>query len=177
MRTCTRKVAVLLLAAFMQTMGYAGGPGNPDAGNDYVIHTLYIFNFTKYVEWPASSGSIRIGVVDNALAEEQLLKMAKAKSTSGSEISVVNSRADSELSKCQIIFIPLNNSAMASRLIEQFGDKPILIVTEQSDLVKKGASISFKINEGKLRFQVNEEVIKSKGMKVSSTLTSLADKS
>jgi hypothetical protein len=176
MRTFTNRMAMAIAAAFMLLAAHAGSSGNPPAGAEYAIHTLYIFNFTKYVEWPTAPNKMRIGVVDNASAEEQLQKMAKAKSTSGTEISVVNSRNDSDLSTCQIIFIPSNSSAMAARLIERFGDKPILIVTEESNLVKKGASISFKVNDGKLRFQVNEEAINAKGMKVSTTLTSLAEK-
>jgi hypothetical protein len=88
----------------------------------------------------------------------------------------VNSRNDNELSTCQIIFIPENSSAKAAALIQRLGDQPILIVTEESNMVDKGASISFKIADGKLRFQVNEKTIKAKGLKVSSTLVSLSEK-
>jgi hypothetical protein len=148
----------------------------PEPGTDYTLHTLYIFNFTRYVEWPAGAKSIKIGVVDNESAEEYLNKMAKAKSGGGAEISVINTKNDSELGSCQIIFIPSGSTAVAAKLIESFSARPILIVTEDADLTKKGASVSFKVVANKLRFQINEEVVKNKGLKVSSSLLSLAER-
>lgn len=143
---------------------------------DYTLQTLYIFNFTKYVEWPSANKAFKIGVVDNANAEEFLTRMAKAKSTGSTEITVINTKNELELSSCQIIFVPANNTQMAVKLIERFGSEPILIITEESDLTRKGASVSFKLVSGKLRFQINEDAIKSKGMKVSSSLLTLAEK-
>lgn len=143
---------------------------------DYTLQTLYIFNFTKYVEWPTGSKSIKIGVVDNTTAEGYLDKMAKAKSTGTSEISVINSKNENELGSCQIIFVPFNTTHLAAKLIERFGSQPILIITEEPDLTRKGAGVSFKQVSGKLRFQINEEAIKSKGLKVSSSLLVLAEK-
>ena len=143
---------------------------------DYTLQTLYIFKFTKYVEWPAGNKVIKIGVVDNAAAEEYLTKMAKVKSTVGAEISVINTKNDSELGSCQIIFVPSNNTHLAAKLIERFGSQPILIITEEADLTRKGACISFKEVSGKLRFQINEEATKSRGLKVSRSLTALSEK-
>lgn len=172
-------MAVALLAALL-VFSYqeirANNPGTPTAATDYTIHTLYIFNFTKYVEWPSGSKAVKIGVVDNTSAETYLQKMVQAKSGSGAELTVINSRNESELGACQIIFIPDNNSQLASKLIERFKSQPILIITEEADVTQKGACISFKMNSGKLRFQVNEDAIKSKGLKVSSSLISLAEK-
>ena len=167
---------MLVATAFFLVVARAGSTGYAPPGSDYAIHTLYIFNFTKHIEWPTGSKQVKIGVFDNATAEEQLQKMAKAKSNAGAEISVVNTRDENELGTCQIIFIPENSSAKAAALIQRLGDQPILIVTEESNMVEKGASISFKIADGKLRFQVNEKTIRAKGMKVSSTLVSLSEK-
>lgn len=103
--------------------------------------------------------------------------MAKTKSSSGAEISVINTRNETELGTCQIIFIPANATGQVSKLVERYASQPILIVTEEADLTKKGAGISFKLSsDKKLRFQINEEVIRTKGLKVSGSLTSLAEK-
>jgi YfiR/HmsC-like len=146
------------------------------APSDYTLQTLYIFNFTKYVEWPTGNRTVKIGVVDNDSAEEYLGKMAKAKSTGSAEIDVVNTKNEIELGSCQIIFVPSNNTHLAAKLIERFSSQPILIITEDPDLTRKGASVSFKLVSGKLRFQINEEAIKSRGLKVSNSLITLAEK-
>jgi YfiR/HmsC-like len=176
MNTFTIRTLMLVAAAFYLVVARAGSADEAPPGANYTIHTLYIFNFTKYIEWPTGSKQVKIGVFDNPTAAEELQKMAKAKSTDAAEISIVNTRNENELSTCQIIFIPENNSAKTAALIQRFGEQPILIVTEESDMIEKGASISFKIADGKLRFQVNEKTIKAKGLKVSRTLVSLSEK-
>jgi hypothetical protein len=171
LRTVFFSIALFLCAILAHaTKGISESPA------DYLIQTLYIFNFTKYVEWPTTAKKMKIGVVDNTSAEEQLKKMANAKSSGDFEISVINSKDETELSACQIIFVPANNTQLAAKLIESFSSKPILVVTEAGDFTKKGACVSFKVVGGKLRFQLNEEVIKSKGLKVSGSLTALAEK-
>jgi hypothetical protein len=175
----TMKLRTMLFSIFL-CFGYfftEAGKIIPEPPDDYALHTLYIFNFVKYVEWPiATTKSIKIGVVGNESAEETLAKMAKGRSAGPLEISVINTKNDTELSSCQIIFIPSGSSSAAAKLIESFNGKPILIVTEDADLTKKGASMSFKIVANKLRFQINEEVIKGNGLKISSALLSLAEK-
>ena len=164
-------VTSLFVYSFVLTT-YASSP----PATDYTMQTLYIFNFIKYVEWPGGSKAVKIGVVDNASAEEYLMKMAKAKSTTGSAITVINTRSENELGSCQIIFIPSNSMHLADRIIEHFSNQPILIVTEEADFTEKGASVSFKIVSGKLRFQLNENAIKSSGLKVANALLALAEK-
>lgn len=171
LRTVFFSIAIFLCAFLVHaTRAVSDSPG------DYLIQTLYIFNFIKYVAWPVEAKNMKIGVVGNATAETQFTKMANLKSSDDFKISVINSKDESELGTCQIIFIPSNNTTLAANLIESFSSKPILIVTEAGDFAKKGACVSFKIVDGKLRFQLNEEVIKSKGLKVSGSLTALAEK-
>ena len=165
---------ILFLAHFSARAG--DGLANPPA-DDYTIHALYIYNFTKYIQWPIAAKKIKIGVAGNAAMEEFLAKMAKVKSNSDLEINVVNTTNEGELGTCQIVLIPSStNSGATSKLIESFNSRPVLVITEQENLTKKGASISFKIIDGKLRFQINEEVIKTKGLKMASALSSMAEK-
>ena len=147
-----------------------------DQPADYKLHTLYIYNFIKYAEWPSSTKVIKIGVVNNPEAEANLAEMAKVKSNSTLAIEVVNSKSEADLSKCHIVFVPSNSTYMAPKLIETFNAQPILVVTEDADLTKKGACVSFKVVDNKLRFQINEDAIKTSGLKLSSAITSLAER-
>jgi hypothetical protein len=171
----TLLLVVMVLAPLVRSIGYSNRYNSAPSA-DYTLHTLYIFNFVKYIEWPGTLKSIKIGVVNSTQAEEALQKMVKAKSTSAALLSVVNTRDEAVLSECQIIFVPSNSSELASRLIERFSSQPILIVTEEADMTKKGASVSFKVASDKLRFQLNEETIKAKGLKVATALATLAEK-
>jgi hypothetical protein len=178
MRTAILRSGIMIfcMALFQGPFSASAGNETPGPTDDYTLHTLYIFNFAKYVEWPAASKTIKVGVVGNTAVEEHLAKMAKAKSTGAVVFSVINTKNEAELGDCQVVFIPENNTALAAKLIESFKGRPILVITEEADFTKKGASVSFKIVSGKLRFQINEEAIKSNGLKVSGSLTALAEK-
>ncbi|WP_276371097.1 YfiR family protein [Chryseolinea sp. H1M3-3] len=176
MKTVRTRAVLFSIAFFLAYFSTLANGFFSEPMKDYTLQTLYIFNFAKYVEWPTATRSIKIGVVGNTSAEDHLVKVAKAKSSAGVEINVINSLNESDLGSCQIIFVPVNNTKLADQLIENFNNRPILIVTEEADFTQKGACVSFKIVSGKLRFQINEEAIKSRGLKVSGALSSLAEK-
>ena len=43
------------------------------------IKAVFIYNFTKYIEWPkeSSTGSFKIGVYENKLLYDELIKMSQ----------------------------------------------------------------------------------------------------
>ena len=141
-----------------------------DESNMYSLHAMFIHNFIKYTEWPSSASIIMIGVVDNNDATSVLTK----KFGSNAKTQVKNFKNLDNIDACQIIFIPSSARSQLSKVIERAKGKPVLIVTEDADMIKRGASISFKIVSEKLKFQMNSDAIKGSGLKVASSLTSLA---
>jgi len=145
-------------------------------GGNYSVYSMFIYNFIKYLEWPENNNKIVIAVWNNAAATEELTKMANAKSTPAREIIVQNVSDEQGLLKSQMIFVPSNSSSAFLKLSDRLKAKPIVVVTEESDLTSKGASMSFKMVSDKVRFQINNELLKSAGVKVSGALEALAVK-
>ncbi len=143
---------------------------NAQDDNMYSLHAMFIHNFIKYTEWPSSVSIITIGVVDNSDATSTLIK----KFGSNVKTQVKNFKNIENIDVCQIIFIPSSSRSQLNKIIEKVKGKPVLIVTEDADMIKKGASISFKVVSEKLKFQMNADAIKVSGLKVASSLTSLA---
>jgi len=138
--------------------------------NMYSLHAMFIHNFIKYTEWPSSVSVVTIGVVDNSEATATLIK----KFGSNAKTQVKNFKNVDNIDVCQIIFIPSSSRAHLNKILEKVKGKPVLIVTEDADMIKKGASISFKVVSEKLKFQMNADAIKVSGLKVASSLTALA---
>lgn len=145
-------------------------------GGNYSVYSMFIYNFVKYLEWPENNDKIMIAVWNNASAAEELSKMAKAKSTPAREITVQNISDEEGILKFHVIFIPANSSSVLPKLAQKLKSKPIVVITEEPDLTSKGASVSFKTVSEKVRFQLNNEMMKSAGLKVSGTLEALAIK-
>jgi hypothetical protein len=135
----------------------------------YTYHAMFIHNFVKYIEWPAGKQPIVVGVLNNQEAVAAISQV-------GSAMQVKNLKKNDDFSTCSLVFIPSNSSGQLDKVLDQVKNKPVLVVTESAGLTQKGASISFKLVDNKMKFQINESAIKSVGLKVSSSLVTLAVK-
>jgi YfiR/HmsC-like len=135
---------------------------------DYKVHAMFVYNFIKYTEWPAGASQGIVGVLNSADATAAIGKVGTGK------MQVKNIKITDDLNTCSVIFVPANSNNQLTRLLEKTNGKPVLVVTENADMTKKGACISFKLVQDKLKFQLNQEAIKASGLKISSSLTSLA---
>lgn len=140
--------------------------------NFYKLHSLFIYNFVKNTQWQNVGNKFLIGVYgsDNAM---KILKGNLAGKKAGSkdiEIVKVNSPADAN--NCQVVYAPKSNKTKIINLIESSNSTGKLFVTED-DLTSEGASISFIIQNSKLKFKINKNNVDSSGLKISGSLLSL----
>ena len=132
---------------------------------------LFIYKFAEYIEWPGGSKDITIGVAGKTDVYDELSAFAASKSN----ITVIKIGAPAEVSKCQILFLPESQNAMAGAYKNSVGSKSILIVSDEKSLVGPGSDIGFFTEGGKLRFKLSESNIKQKSMVASSKLLALAN--
>ena len=144
---------------------------------DYKYHSVFIYNFTKYVQWPPSNqnqnNSFVIGVLGNSPMMGELEKLMTKKNVGSLPIIIKKISNISEAITCQAVFIPSHKSSQfdSDPLLR---GKPILFITETDGLGKKGSHINFVIQDGKIRFELNQTTILEAGLKVSSQLSILA---
>lgn len=138
------------------------------------IKTVFVFNFTKYIQWSNEGQEFIIGVVggdDETLTAFR--SMADQKSISSKKITIKEIDNTTDYASCNIIYITESKS---SKLVEVKSKnlKNILIVTEKAGMAEKGSGINFVKKDGKLRFELNEKEVEKCGLKVSSQLKGLA---
>lgn len=144
-------------------------------GQDEKFKALFMYNFTKYLEWPATqkTGDFIIAVFGNSPIVQELEIIAQKRSVGNQSIVVRKYNSPQEISRCHILFIPESKSSRASEIAVKCADKGTLIITDQPGLGKSVAGINYiKIN-GKQNFEINRQNIESKGLKVNSALLSL----
>lgn len=143
---------------------------------DYKYHPSYIYNFTKYIQWPANyqSGDFVIGVLGNSGIIAELEKMAATKSV-GSQNFVIKKYSNiSEVEKCQMLFIPSNKSKELASALEKLSGQSTLVLTEKPGLGVEGSGINFILDNGRWKFELNEAAAAKNKLKVSSELTRFA---
>jgi hypothetical protein len=143
--------------------------GHSAAAQEAKFKALFLYKFTEYIEWPTGSDNLVVGVVGNSDVLEELKKFTAAKQN----IEVINVSSASQAGSCNIVFLPKGENKQFDAMVSSIGKSSILLVSDNKDLVKKGADIGFFLESNKLRFLINKSNIESKKMLPSSKLLEL----
>jgi hypothetical protein len=142
------------------------------------IKSIFIYNFTKYVEWPASQkqGDFIIGVLGssnpNLIKELEKMALLSKIGTRGFVVKVYNSV--DEIGKCQLLFITAEKSSSITAAVAKVAKNSTLVIGENTGLIKKGAVINFVYQENKQKFELSKTNAERFGLTVSSSLVSMA---
>lgn len=140
------------------------------------FHSLFIYNFSKYVKWPdgQTGGEFVIGVLGSSELTKTLKATAGSRKANGATIVVKQFKSPAEIQDCQILYVSAGESSKIAQVVSKTSGKPILIVTDKPGLAKKGAVINFIEQDGKVKFELNQQYAETRGLKVSGSLVSLA---
>jgi hypothetical protein len=140
------------------------------------FQAMYIYNFSRMVEWPEDykSGTFEIGIIGNNSLMQELKTFTSNKKAGTQNISVVNFNNIDDVKKCHILFVGGNMEKKFSEIYSKINGHNVLVISEKTNLVGEGAAISFTIIDGKLKYYLNADNAKNKGLKVSSSLKNMA---
>lgn len=156
---------IFITLIFFGSQGFA-------QSNVYKLHSLFIYNFTKHIQWHQGAGSFTIGVYGSDIAYKVIEENLAAKRVWSQPINLVKLTDGSSTANCHIIYAPKSNKNKIISLIEATDNKNKLIVTEE-DMMEFGAQISFYLKENRLNFKISKNRCEANGLKVSSALLTL----
>jgi hypothetical protein len=185
MRTSGRivkAIAVLFLmwAGLASSVSFASTALAPSPTSpEYMIKAAYLLNFARLIEWPGDafatrSSPITIGVLGSDPFGQGLDLTVEGKKISNRQILVKRLQWGQDLRQCQIVFISAADSSRIGELASRVGGLPVLIVSEGTDLAKRGATINFSIEDDRVRFEVNVEAAKRARLNISSQVLRVA---
>ena len=141
--------------------------------NIYKLHALFIYNFIKHVQWSDYGDTFTVGVFGSQTALSEIRKSLSGKKISGKDIRVINVVGIGDANASQLVYFPKSNKNKILNMFESADKKNTLFVSED-DLVNYGIQISFYLEKSKLGFKISKKNIDAAGLKVSSSLLSLA---
>jgi len=141
---------------------------------DEKFKAIFIYNFTKYVEWPVKTGNFGIVILGNNAITPELQGIATKKTVGTNKIEVRNARTPADIGTCHILYIPSERSDVIPQFLPRAKAEGILIVTEKQDACLQGSCINFVNNSGKITFEISRTNIEKNGLKVSNDLIQLA---
>jgi len=143
---------------------------------DYKVHANIIYRFTKYVEWPENkhAGDFVIGIIGDSPLYEELGTLTTNKSVGHQKIMIKKLSAGAASYTCQILFIGQEESRNLKRVALLTADQPVLLITEENGLAKKGSCINFIIVDDRLKLEINKNNVLSRNLNIASELLKLA---
>jgi hypothetical protein len=170
MHSAAKVKILLLLAAFVFGSFTTVPSGNE--GNEYQVKAMFVFNFTKYVEWPEekSNDAFTIGIIGESEIIEPLERIATQKKVGDRKIVIKTLSAETD-EYCNIIIVSNSRLNKLEQIEKRYTGKGVLIISDES---QRSAAINLVTRDNKIRFEINQSLAKSGGVKISSQLLSLA---
>jgi hypothetical protein len=169
-----RKIFQLMLSSLMLLMMGLSivsaqlPQGNTDTFLEAKVKAAYLFNFTKFVQWPdQSDSSVSICIVGAPQIKTILQELSKTKPFH------VISEPGPQYSPCQILYIDrsANDFDQALSIVKE---KQVLTVSNFEKFTQYGGIIGFFTESGKVRLEININIARDNDIIISSKLLELA---
>ena len=143
---------------------------------DQTAKALFVYHFTKYVEWPAEKKESKfiIGIFGHADILTDLMNITYNKSVNNRAISIELISDPEKINLCNIIYIPNAYADELKSIIKKTKSQGVLIVTESVDACAKGSTINIIKKDSRMVFEINLDAAKEANLKVSDQLLALA---
>jgi hypothetical protein len=174
-----RRHAWLLCACMAGVFAGAAGVACAAGPSDYDIKAAFLYNFTKFVEWPQGAfpgveDPIVVGVLGAPQCAEALEQLVKTRKVSGRSIVVRRVATAQEAKSAHVLFVGVDEATQFARMLPALQGAPVLTVGESSDFTGLGGEITFVLEDSKVRFEINSVAAERAGLKISAQLLKLA---
>lgn len=144
------------------------------------VKAAFLYNFTRYVEWPAESRKpsepFRLCVVADSVITNAVKRTIEGESVNGRPLVMTAPRSVQDAHRCQILFVGRSEYRRASRLLAAVRGEPVLTVGDAARFTEQGGMIEFLLQDNRVRFDVNLRSAQRSKLRVSSDLLRIARK-
>jgi hypothetical protein len=168
---------LLLLTALL------AGPARADATPEYDVKAAFLFNFTKFVEWPAENfpaddAPIVIAVLGRNPFGQELENLVRDRFVDTRPIVVrfltTVEQAQAPGMIFHVLFIAAGEEAKFASVLAARSRPGVLTVGESDRFGTLGGMINFVVLENRVRFEINRAAATAAGLKLSAQLQKLA---
>ena len=144
------------------------------------VKALFLFNFTKYVEWPESAfasptAPLTIGLLGDTELAEPLRALAAGKTVNGHPIVIVDKMTADRATNCHILFLSTAEQKQLPSLLPALRGQPVLAVGENDKFTRLGGIVNFGRRDSKVRLEINTATAGEARLKLCAKLLGVAD--
>ncbi len=146
---------------------------------DYEVKAAYLYNFGRFVEWPAKVTTTRSDSFTICVLGEDPFGRALDVTLAGEMIGNqkvaarrISSPGDSV--DCRILFISSSEANRLNKIIDALDNSAVLTVSDIPQFSRRRGMIQLVLQENRIRFEVNLTATQHAGLTLSSELLKLA---
>jgi hypothetical protein len=177
----TQAAVWLLLLAVGLFVASADDVRAGDRTRERNLKAAFVYNFTKFIEWPDAtfndaSSPLIIGVMgsDSFLAAQAAAVEGRKLNHRPFLVTKVDSAQTAQAS--HVVFVSREAKTQSADILAALKDLPVLTVGESDEFLQTGGIINLVLEEGKIRFDVNQRAARRGGLRVNAQLLKLARK-
>lgn len=173
-----RKTTAIL--AFLLALAQLSPPARAQqAYREYDVKAAFLYNFVKFVEWPASAfrddrSPIEICVYGTDPFGQSLDGVVKGETVGGRGLAIRRPASFAGFEGCHVLFVAASERARVSEVLAAVGGRPVLTVGDADGFLRAGGMINFVLDKGRVRFRINEAPAQRVRLTISSKLLRLA---
>ncbi|HYJ10882.1 MAG TPA: YfiR family protein [Polyangiaceae bacterium] len=140
----------------------------------------FIERFTHFVDWPDSafasaSSAFVVCVWGRGPLAAQLEQVVTRAPIKGRAVRVLHVESRERIPPCHILYVATHEPTVVRDIVASTRGKPILSIGDQPGLAEEGLLINLVLDqEGFVRFEINLDVARISGLKISAKLMRLA---
>jgi hypothetical protein len=166
-------VVCLLLAPDFSCDGVARAAST----NEYQIKAAFLFNFAKFVVWPArafadANTPLVIGVLGQDPFGSYLDQTVQGERVDNRQLVIQRYHSTAEIKNCHVLFISRSEAGRLSQIVSSLKSRNLLIVTD-ADGGEGGVIIRFVTEGNRIRFKIDAQAAKAANLTISSKLLRL----
>ena len=165
-----KRVALFLLLAL---------PVFGDVSPEYKVKAVLLFNFAKFVSWPAESlggqdAPIIIGVLGDDPFGGALEDAIRGRNAGGHPIAIRRYERLEDVKGCHLLFISASEKSRQAEILSSFKTNAVLTVGDTEDFIQQGGMIKVTLVDRKPHLQIDARAAERVGLKIQAQLLELA---
>ena len=142
--------------------------------DEYAVKAAFLYNFSKFVDWPPSKDPFAICVLGRNPFGQSLEQILEGKTIENRPLAVREISEVDNSSHCQIVFISSSEQKQLVPIIAGVAGTGALTVGDTPGFAEKGGVVNLALEGGRVHIEINLEAARQQNLRISSKLLSLA---
>jgi hypothetical protein len=152
--------------------------GAQDTTGEYQLKAALLARFPRFVQWPDTalnaSTALSVCVVRPNPFGKILAQLLAGETAQGHSISWREIGGSDDIDRCHVLFISAQSARDERTLLARAGNVPVLTVGETQTFLDHDGIIALRVDDRRVRFDVNIAAANRAGLRLSSQLLRLA---